>query len=71
MSGGAATPALLVEFYNEKLSAITEHQAHARLVASYDANNAYQYVINREETQLTWLANAIAASGQAVPSSQA
>ena len=30
-----------------------QHQAHARLVGQYDANNTYQYIINREDVQLS------------------
>jgi AcrR family transcriptional regulator len=58
---------LLIEFYGEKLSALLQHMAHARMVTQYDANNTYQYVINREEVQLGWLATAIADAGGAVP----
>ncbi len=65
----AGTLALLIEFYTEKLSSIMQHQAHARLVSQYDANNTYQYVINREEVQLSWLAKAIADGGGTVPES--
>jgi hypothetical protein len=36
------------------------HLAAARLVEHYDFNNTYQYIISREETQLTWLRDAIA-----------
>ena len=63
----AATLTLLTEFYDEKLSALLQHQANARLVEQYDANNAYQYIINREEVQLGWLASAIADGGGIVP----
>jgi hypothetical protein len=54
---------LLQEFYRDKLTALLRHQDGARLVAQYDANNTYQYIVNREETQLTWVANAIAELG--------
>ena len=50
---------LLQEFYREKLAMLLRHQAGARAVAQYDANNTYQYIINREETQLSWLSAAI------------
>ena len=63
----AETLALLAEFYTEKLASVLQHQAHARLISQYDANNTYQYVINREEVQLAWLAKAIADGGGAVP----
>jgi hypothetical protein len=62
-----ATVGLLTEFYTEKLTSLLQHQAHARLVGQYDANNTYQYIINREEVQLGWLATAIADGGGVVP----
>jgi hypothetical protein len=58
---------LLQEFYRDKLAELLRHQAGARLVAQYDANNTYQYIVNREETQLSWLATAILELGGAVP----
>ena len=62
-----STLALLSEFYTDKLASVLQHQANARLVSQYDANNTYQYVINREEVQLSWLAKAIADGGGTVP----
>ena len=59
---------VLLEFYSEKLAALLDHEVGARLVSQYDANNTYQYVINREETQLSWLAHAILDLGGGVPS---
>jgi hypothetical protein len=50
---------LLVAFHREKLAMLMRHQAGARLVAQYDANNTYQYIVNREEAQLSWLETAI------------
>ena len=63
----SGTVELLIEFYREKLHQLLQHQAHARHVSQYDANNTYQYIINREDVQLTWLAKAIADGGGAVP----
>jgi hypothetical protein len=60
-------PALLEEFYRDKLTALLRHLAGARLVSQYDANNTYQYIINREETQLSWVAQAIVALSGSVP----
>jgi hypothetical protein len=57
---------LLQEFHREKLTMMLQHQAGARLVGQYDANNAYQYIINREEAQLTWIASAVAELGGTV-----
>jgi hypothetical protein len=57
MVTGTAT--LLQEFYADKLKALQSHKAAARLVTGYDFNNTYQYIINREETELSWVAGAI------------
>jgi hypothetical protein len=35
------------------------HQAGSRLVGQYDANNTYQYIVNRDDVQLSWIAKAI------------
>jgi hypothetical protein len=56
----------LQAFYREKLAALMSHQAAARFVRQYDINNTYQYIINREETQLSWLAAAITTLGGTV-----
>jgi hypothetical protein len=58
---------LLQEFYRDKLTAYLRHQAGARLVVQYDANNTYQYIINRDDVQLTWIAKAIEELGGALP----
>jgi hypothetical protein len=57
---------LLQEFYRDKLAMMLRHAAAARVVPQYDANNTYQYIINREETQLTWIAKAIEELGSTV-----
>jgi hypothetical protein len=62
--------ALLQEFYREKLAMLLRHQAGARLVAQYDQNNTYQYIINREDAQLSWVGTAIAELGGAVADDQ-
>jgi hypothetical protein len=58
--------ALLQEFHREKLAMFLRHQAGARLVSQYDVNNTYQYIINREDVQLSWLASAISELGGTV-----
>jgi hypothetical protein len=50
---------LLQEFYREKLTMLLRHQAGARLIGQYDQNNTYQYIVNRDETQLSWVGKAI------------
>jgi hypothetical protein len=57
---------LLQEFYRDALARLLRHQAGARLISQYDANNTYQYIINREETHLSWLGAAIVALGGTV-----
>jgi hypothetical protein len=59
--------ALLTECYRERLAMMDRHTAVARLVPDYDVNNAYQYIVNREETHLAWLADALAELGAPVP----
>jgi hypothetical protein len=54
---------LLQEFHREKLDMLLRHEAASRLIPQYDANNTYQFIINRDETQLTWVAAAIADLG--------
>lgn len=57
---------LLQEFHRDKLEMLLRHEAGARLIAQYDVNNTYQYIVNRDEVQLTWLETAIAELGGAV-----
>ncbi len=62
---------LLQDFYKDKLVSLERHIAGARLVRDYDANNTYQYIINREETQLSWVGQAVVGLGGDVASSSA
>jgi len=59
---------LLAELHRDKLTLLARHQTGAQSVTQYDANNAYQYVINRDEAHLSWIADAIGEAGGAVPS---
>ena len=63
----SATLPLLLEFYSEKLTELIRHQSHATIVRQYDANNTYQYIINREDVQLSWLSTAITEAGGTLP----
>jgi uncharacterized protein (DUF1501 family) len=60
-------PALLTEFAAGRVALLERHEASARAVSHYDFNNTYQYVINREETHLSWLQNALAEYRAVVP----
>ena len=58
---------ILSRFAADRLALLERHEAGARTVSHYDFNNAYQYVINREETHLTWLQTALAEFGAVWP----
>jgi len=57
---------LLRAFYADKAKMRHRHVAAARFVVDYNFNNTYQYVINREDVQLTWLLDAVAELGGSV-----
>ena len=62
---------LLTDITSERLSLLQRHEAAARVVSHYDFNNAYQYVISREETHVQWLQSALAEFGVALPAPSA
>jgi len=61
--------AQLQELYRDELTALLRHQTAAQVVGQYDANNTYQYILNREETHLSWIAKAVEELGGTVPDS--
>ncbi len=65
------TPAELVsflqDFYRETSQLLTARLSRARVVTAYDANNAYQQVIGRQDVHLRWLSDAIGDLGGALP----
>jgi hypothetical protein len=54
---------LLREFYRDKLALRQRHVAAARHIKDYELNNAYQYIIAREDMQIRWLQDAIVDMG--------
>ncbi len=50
---------LIRDFYLERVSLLMRHEDVAQLVTDYDINNAYQYIIAREQTHLSWLQHAL------------
>lgn len=62
---------LIRDFYLARLSLLMRHEEVARHVSQYDANNAYQYVINREETHVAWLQHALLDLGAPIPADPA
>jgi hypothetical protein len=65
------TPAELVSllqgFYRETSELLLARQARARSVTSYEANNAYQQVLGRQDVHLRWLSDAITDLGGTIP----
>lgn len=54
---------LLFDFHRETLQISVARQTNARSVGAYDANNAYQQVLGRQDMHLRWVADAIADLG--------
>ena len=59
--------ALLAGVTADRLALLARHEASARVVAHYDFNNTYQYIIAREDTHLRWLQDALTGCETAVP----
>jgi hypothetical protein len=57
---------LLQDFYRDTLALVLRRQANAQSVAAYDANNAYQQVLGRQDVHLRWLSDAIGDLGGSV-----
>jgi hypothetical protein len=62
---------LLAECYTDRLSLLQRHVASAVHVGDYDINNAYQYIVAREETHVYWLHRAVLDAGAIVPAAPA
>ena len=56
---------LLQDFYRETLVLVQARQVNARSITNYNANNAYQQVLGRQDVHLRWLSDAIDALGGA------
>jgi hypothetical protein len=67
---GVSTPALadlIRDFYLARVSLLMRHEDVAVVIPDYDINNAYQYIIAREQTHLSWLLHALIDLGAAMP----
>lgn len=62
---------LIRVFYLERLALLMQHESAARYVSDYDVNNAYQNIISREETHISWLQHALLDLGLEIPSDPA
>jgi hypothetical protein len=58
---------LITEFLRERTTLLMRHEDVANFVTDYDINNAYQYIIAREETHLSWLQHALLDLGAPIP----
>ena len=58
--------ALLQDFYRDVLQLMLARQANARSVAAYDANNAYQQVLGRQDVHVRWVSDAVESVGGSV-----
>ncbi len=54
-------------FVRERTALLQRHEEVAKQVTDYDVNNTYQYVVNREETHVSWLQHAILDLGSQIP----
>jgi hypothetical protein len=52
-------PELIRDVYLERVSQLMRHEDVAQVITDYDINNAYQYIIAREQTHLSWLQHAL------------
>ena len=50
---------LIRDFYLERVKMLMRHEDVAQVITDYDINNAYQYIIAREQTHLSWLQHAL------------
>jgi Mn-containing catalase len=59
---------LIRDFLVERTGLLMRHEDVAQQVPDYDINNAYQYIIAREETHLSWLQHALLDLAAPLPS---
>ena len=62
-----ALAALVTEFLRERTALLMRHEDVANFITGYDINNAYQYIIAREQTHLSWLQHALLDLGAPIP----
>jgi hypothetical protein len=62
---------LIRDCYLERVALLMRHEDVAQLITDYDINNAYQYIIAREQTHLSWLQHALLDLGAPLPTDPA
>jgi hypothetical protein len=70
-SVSASLADLIRDCYLERVALLMRHEDVARVIPDYDINNAYQYIIAREETHLSWLQHALLDLGAPSPADPA
>lgn len=55
----------------ERTGLLMRHEEVAQQIPDYDINNAYQYIIAREQTHLSWLQHALLDLGAPLPADPA
>lgn len=58
---------LLTKFAIERTALLIRHEGVAVLMPDYDINNAYQYIIAREQNHLSWVQHALLDQGAPLP----
>ena len=58
---------LIRDFYLERVALLMRHEDVAVGITDYDINNAYQYIVAREETHGSWLLHALLDLGAEAP----
>lgn len=59
---------LIRDFLLERTAILMRHEDVAQQIPDYDINNAYQYIVAREQTHLSWLQHALLDQGAPLPS---
>ena len=67
MTTTTALSDLITEFLLARTALLMRHEDVARFVTDYDINNAYQYIIAREQTHLSWLQHALLDLAATIP----
>jgi hypothetical protein len=62
---------LIRDFYLERTALLMRHEDVATRIQDYDINNAYQNIIGREQTHLSWLQHALLDLGAESPADPA
>ncbi|MDP2321796.1 MAG: hypothetical protein Q8O42_20960 [Acidobacteriota bacterium] len=71
MSTTSTLADLIRDFLIERTGLLMRHEDVAQQVPDYDINNAYQFIIAREQTHLSWLQHALLDLGAPLPADPA